>query len=160
MIRSDKWWHQHGLDILDVYHSGQVRQYHGDRVISFGTSSAGYDLSLSVAGLQLFTTVEGVTIDPKRFDNRCLTPLSVEHEDRIADAWYTLPPHSYALGVTHERITMTSGWSSASRPTRGVDSSSTRRHWNRGGLASLCLSFPTRRLYRCVFTPTRASASW
>jgi len=105
MIRSDKWWHQHGPQILDVYHGGQVRQYHGDRVISFGTSSAGYDLSLSVAGLQLFTAVEGVVIDPKRFDDRCLTSLEVECGDN-SDAYYTLPPHSYALGVTHERITM------------------------------------------------------
>ena len=103
MIRSDRWWHQHGPQILDVYHAGQVRQYAGDRVISFGTSSAGYDLSLSASGLQLFTAVEGVTIDPKRFDPQCLTPLFVEYS---SDAWYTLPPHSYALGVTHERITM------------------------------------------------------
>jgi len=105
MIRPDRWWHQHGPQILDVFHSGQVRQYHGDRVVSFGTSSAGYDLSLSVSGLQLFTAIEGVTIDPKRFDDRCLTPLEVECGDN-SNAWYTLPPHSYALGVTHERITM------------------------------------------------------
>jgi len=105
MIRSDKWWHQHGPQILDVFHGGQVRQYHGDRVISFGTSSAGYDLSLSVAGLQLFTAVENVVIDPKRFDDRCLTLLEVKHNSN-SDAYYTLPPHSYALGVTHERITM------------------------------------------------------
>jgi dCTP deaminase len=105
MIRSDRWWHQHGPDILDVYHAGQVRKYFGNRVISFGTSSAGYDLSLSVAGLQLFTAVEGVVIDPKRFDDRCLTPLEVKH-DNASNAYYTLPAHSYALGVTHERITM------------------------------------------------------
>jgi dCTP deaminase len=105
MIRSDKWWHQHGPDIIDVYHAGQVRQYHGDRVLSFGTSSAGYDLSLSVSGLQLFTPIEGVVIDPKRFDDRCLTSIEVKHNNN-SDAYYTLPAHSYALGVTHERITM------------------------------------------------------
>jgi dCTP deaminase len=105
MIRSDKWWHKHGPDILDVYHAEQVRQYRGYRVISYGTSSAGYDLSLSVSGLQLFTPIEGVAIDPKRFDPRCLTLLEVKH-DNNSDAYYTLPPHSYALGVTHERITM------------------------------------------------------
>jgi dCTP deaminase len=105
MIRSDKWWHQYGLAVLDVFHAGQVRQYHGDRVISYGTSSAGYDLSLSVAGLQLFTAIEGVTIDPKRFDPRCLTSIEVKH-DNAYNAYYTLPAHSYALGVTHERITM------------------------------------------------------
>lgn len=103
MIRSDRWWHQHGPDILDVFHGSQVRQYDGNRVISFGTSSAGYDLSLSAAGLQLFTPIDGVTIDPKRFDSRCLTPLFIEYS---SDDWYTLPAHSYALGVTHERITM------------------------------------------------------
>ena len=105
MIRSDRWWHQHGPQILDVYHAGQVRQYDGNRVISYGTSSAGYDLSLSVAGLQLFAAADGVIIDPKRFDPRCLTLLEVECGDN-SDAYYTLPPHSYALGVTHERITM------------------------------------------------------
>jgi dCTP deaminase len=105
MIRSDKWWHKHGPQILDVFHAGQVRQYRGNRAISYGTSSAGYDLLLSVSGLQLFTAVEGVTIDPKRFDPRCLTLLEVECGDN-SDGYYTLPPHSYALGVTHERITM------------------------------------------------------
>jgi dCTP deaminase len=120
MIRSDKWWHLHGPDIIDVFHGGQVREAHIPdythgisrpcpvevrRVISFGTSSAGYDLSLSVSGLQLFTAVEGVVIDPKRFDPRCLTLLEVKHNNN-SDAYYTLPPHSYALGVTHERITM------------------------------------------------------
>ena len=111
MIRSDKWWHKHGPQILDVFHAGQVRQYHGDRVISFGTSSAGYDLLLSASGLQLFTAVHGrvndVVIDPKKFDERCLITLEAEYDYRHRrDAYYTMPPHSYALGVTHEQITM------------------------------------------------------
>jgi dCTP deaminase len=111
MIRPDRWWHQHGPDILDVYHSGQVRQYHGDRVISFGTSSAGYDLRLSGSGMQLFTAVHGrvndAVIDPKRFDEQCLITLDAEYDYRNSpDTYYTLPAHSYALGVTHERITM------------------------------------------------------
>jgi dCTP deaminase len=111
MIRSDKWWQKYGPEILDVFHAGQVRQYHGDRVISFGTSSAGYDLSLSASGMQLFTAVHGrvndAVIDPKRFDERCLITLDAEYDYRNSpDTYYTLPPHSYALGVTHERITM------------------------------------------------------
>jgi dCTP deaminase len=55
--------------------------------------------------MQLFTPIEGVTIDPKRFDDRCLTLLELKHDNK-SNAYYTLPPHSYALGVTHERITM------------------------------------------------------
>jgi dCTP deaminase len=122
MIRSDNWWHQHGPQILNVFHAGQVREAHrpdythgisrpcpveARRVISYGTSSAGYDLSLSVAGLQLFTAVENVVIDPKRFDERCLITLDAEYDYRNSpDTYYTLPAHSYALGVTHERITM------------------------------------------------------
>ena len=107
MIRSDKWWHEHGPQILDVYHAGQVRQCAGNRVISYGTSSAGYDLSLSVSGLQLFTSVDSAVIDPKKFDERCLITLEAEYDYRDSpDTYYTLPPHSYALGVTHERITM------------------------------------------------------
>jgi dCTP deaminase len=58
-----------------------------------------------VAGLQLFTAVENVVIDPKRFDDQCLTSLEVKHDNK-SNAYYTLPAHSYALGVSHERITM------------------------------------------------------
>jgi len=120
MICSDNWWYLHGPQILDVYHAGQVRETHrpdythgisrpcpveARRVISYGTSSAGYDLSLSASGMQLFTAVEGVVIDPKRFDERCLTSIEVKY-DNNSDAYYTLPPHSYALGVTREHITM------------------------------------------------------
>ena len=111
MIRSDRWWHQHGPDIIDVYHDEQVRQYRVNGVISYGTSSAGYDLRLSGSGMQLFTAVHGrvndAVIDPKRFDERCLITLDAEYDYRNSpDTYYTLPPHSYALGVTHERITM------------------------------------------------------
>ena len=104
MIRSDKWWHQHGPDIIDVFHSGQVRQCGSVPIVSYGTSSAGYDLSLSVAGLQMFVPQYGMTIDPHRFNDSCLVDIEREYEN--GSKYYTLPPHSYALGVTHERITM------------------------------------------------------
>jgi dCTP deaminase len=126
MVRGDRWWRHYGPQIVTEFQPGQVRDEHRPdyrqgisrpfsvevkRVISYGTSSAGYDLKLSASGLQLFTAVHGVVndavIDPKRFDERCLITLEAEYDYRDSpDTYYTLPAHSYALGVTLETITM------------------------------------------------------
>lgn len=73
-------------------------------VISYGTSSYGYDLRLSSDDFRIFQHVPGLIVDPKRFDDRCLVSaeLHVNHLD--GSRFFILPAHTYALGVVIERL--------------------------------------------------------
>lgn len=78
----------------------QIREAGGNRIISMGTTSYGYDVSLSEE-FQIFTNVNGAFIDPKRPNPKTLVVAEVrtdEHGDRFV--W--LPPNSYLLGRTIE----------------------------------------------------------
>ena len=71
-------------------------------VISYGMSSYGYDLTLSQSDFRVFRHVPGLIVDPKSFDERCLVPADLEWDH---GSWYfILPAHTYALGVTRERL--------------------------------------------------------
>lgn len=73
----------------------------GEKVISYGLSSMGYDLRLAGDEFRVFSPIRGSVIDPKDFDPSTLIP---------APAWkrfggtqyFLIPPHSYALGLTME----------------------------------------------------------
>jgi dCTP deaminase len=71
-------------------------------VLSYGTSSYGYDLRLSEKEFLIFRHVPGTVMNPKRFnpDNLEHTPL---HHDADGD-YFILPAHSYGLGVALERL--------------------------------------------------------
>lgn len=72
------------------------------RVLSFGTSSYGYDLRLSLKEFLIFRHVPGTVMNPKRFNPANLEPAQL-HQD--ADGIYRiLPAHSYGLGVALERL--------------------------------------------------------
>lgn len=74
------------------------------RILSKGLTSYGYDISLSNE-FKLFTNLNAVIIDPKRFDDKCLVDAEVlanEHGDR----YVILPPNSYLLGKTVEYFRM------------------------------------------------------
>ena len=73
-------------------------------VLSYGTSSYGYDLRLSPAEFLVFKHVPGLINDPKRFDRRCLEPAPLYRDGN--DAYFILPAHSYGLGVAVERLLM------------------------------------------------------
>lgn len=70
--------------------------------ISYGTSSYGYDLTLSPNEFRIFCHVPGLIVNPKRFDDRCLVPAELHH-DRDG-SYFILPAHTYALGVVIERL--------------------------------------------------------
>lgn len=73
----------------------------GDGVISFGLTSAGYDMRLG-AKAKIFKNTSGETINPKRFKDpeyckRMFDDIEVKpHEPFI------IPAHSYMLGISHE----------------------------------------------------------
>lgn len=70
------------------------------KIISKGTTSYGYDVSLS-GEFQIFTNVNGAFIDPKRPNPATLIDATVQ-TDEYGDRFVWLPPNSYLLGWTEE----------------------------------------------------------
>ncbi len=82
---------QHGM--IDPFEPGQVSSVDGNRVISFGTSSYGYDIRCSNE-FKIFTNINAATVDPKNFS-----------EDSFVDVnsdVCIIPPNSFALARTVE----------------------------------------------------------
>jgi len=71
-------------------------------VISYGTSSYGYDLTLSPKDFRIFQHVPGLIVDPKNFDDRCLVQAKLNHDEQ--GSYFILPGHAYALGVAGPRL--------------------------------------------------------
>src|SRR5580658_1438851 len=95
-IKSDKWIRrmaqQQGL--IDPFEAGQVRTSEdGGRLISYGTSSYGYDVRCA-REFKIFTNINSTIVDPKRFDEKSFV-------DVAADVCI-IPPNSFALARTVE----------------------------------------------------------
>jgi deoxycytidine triphosphate deaminase len=95
-IKSDKWIRrmaqQHGL--IDPFEAGQVRTAEGGRrLISYGTSSYGYDVRCAPE-FKIFTNINSTIVDPKQFDEKSFV-------DVTADVCI-IPPNSFALARTVE----------------------------------------------------------
>ena len=82
-----------------------VRENNGNRIISAGASSYGYDMRLADDGFRVFSPIRGFEIDPKKFDEDSLIepPLKTAADGA---KYYLLPPHHYGLGVTVETFKM------------------------------------------------------
>ena len=84
-IKSDNWIRrmarQHGL--IEPFEPEQVR-YHGvERVISYGTSSYGYDVRCA-REFKIFTNINSTIVAPKQFDMGKLTaPKTVPKEVKM-----------------------------------------------------------------------------
>ncbi len=96
-IRCDKWIRRmadaHGM--IEPFESGQVREADGRRVISYGTSSYGYDVRCSDE-FKLFTNLNSTIVDPKNFDPSSFVEVKGDH--------CIIPPNSFALARTVERF--------------------------------------------------------
>ena len=95
-IKSDRWIRrmaeQHGM--LDPFEPKQVREVDGRRVISYGTSSYGYDVRCA-SEFKIFTNVHTTNVvDPKNFDETSFVSID--------EAWCVIPPNSFALARTVE----------------------------------------------------------
>lgn len=106
-IKSDLWLRRmvEENQMIDPFEPELVREADGRKIISAGTSSYGYDMRLADDGFRIFSSVYGLEIDPKHFDENSL----IEPELRTAHdgaKYYLLPPHHYGLGVTVETFKM------------------------------------------------------
>jgi dCTP deaminase len=115
MIKNDTWIkEQAALGMIQPFQPTLVREVEvvlpghapfghlEQRVLSYGTSSYGYDLRLSDKEFLIFQHVPGTVMNPKRFNPANLRPADV-HEDE--DGRYViLPGHTYGLGVALEKL--------------------------------------------------------
>jgi dCTP deaminase len=94
-IKSDKWIRrmarEHGL--IEPFEPAQVRANATGRVISYGTSSYGYDVRCAPE-FKIFTNINSTIVDPKQFDEQSFVDLT-------ADVCI-IPPNSFALARTVE----------------------------------------------------------
>ncbi len=94
-IKSDGWIrrmvNKHGM--IEPFESDQVRENDGSRVISYGTSSYGYDVRCSDE-FKVFTNIHSATVDPKSFDEKSF----VDYKGDVC----VIPPNSFALASTIE----------------------------------------------------------
>ena len=94
-IKSDRWIRRmaesHGM--IEPFEPGQVRVANGQKIVSYGTSSYGYDLRCSDE-FKLFTDINSTIVDPKNFDSRSFVDFKGES--------CIIPPNSFALARTVE----------------------------------------------------------
>ena len=69
MIKSDKWIRRmaESTGMIEPYEAGQIRLVDGKRIVSYGTSSYGYDIRCS-REFKIFTNINSTIVDPKNFD--------------------------------------------------------------------------------------------
>ena len=94
-IKPDRWIRrmaqEHGM--ISPFEPDQVRHTAAGKVISFGTSSYGYDVRCSEE-FKIFTNVHSATVDPKNFDPKSFVDITADS--------CIIPPNSFALARTVE----------------------------------------------------------
>ena len=95
-IKSDKWISEMSKNkkMIEPFSENQVRiDEKGDKLISYGVSSYGYDVRCSNE-FKVFTNIHSAIVDPKSFDAKSF--VDIESDICI------IPPTSYALARTIE----------------------------------------------------------
>jgi dCTP deaminase len=95
-IKSDRWIRRmaESQGMIEPFEPGQVRHNEsGQRLISYGTSSYGYDVRCA-GEFKIFTNINSAIVDPKHFDESSFVDV---HEEVCI-----IPPNSFALARTVE----------------------------------------------------------
>jgi dCTP deaminase len=93
-IKSDKWIRRMAAKgMIEPFEAGQVKEQQGRKIVSYGTSSYGYDIRCSTE-FKIFTNVNSTIIDPKVFDEKNF----VDYRGDVC----IIPPNSFALARTVE----------------------------------------------------------
>lgn len=79
--------------MISPFEPGQIRYHNDNRIISYGTSSYGYDVRCSNE-FKIFTNINSAIVDPKNFDESSFV-------DVTSDVCI-IPPNSFALARTVE----------------------------------------------------------
>jgi deoxycytidine triphosphate deaminase len=94
-IKSDQWIRRMAAEhkMIEPFEPGQVRHANGHRIVSYGTSSYGYDIRVSNE-FKIFTNINSTMVDPKAFDEKSF----VDFRGDVC----IIPPNSFALARTVE----------------------------------------------------------
>jgi len=79
--------------MIEPFEPAQVKEVDGRKVVSYGTSSYGYDVRCADE-FKLFTNVYSAIVDPKEFDPKSFVDIKSDH--------VIIPPNSFALARTVE----------------------------------------------------------
>src|SRR5450756_2540589 len=94
-IKADRWIRrmarEHGM--IEPFEPNQVREVDGHKIVSYGTSSYGYDIRCSNE-FKLFTNINSTIVDPKNFDPNSFVEVTADY--------CIIPPNSFALARTIE----------------------------------------------------------
>jgi dCTP deaminase len=94
-IKSDRWIRRMAVEhrMIEPFEPNQVKEIGGRRIVSFGTSSYGYDIRCSDE-FKLFTDINTTIVDPKNFDPKSFVDFKGDS--------CIIPPNSFALARTVE----------------------------------------------------------
>jgi dCTP deaminase len=94
-IKSDKWIRRMAEQnaMIEPFEPGQVCDNAAGRIISYGTSSYGYDVRCA-AEFKVFTNINSAIVDPKAFDETSFVDVNSDV--------CVIPPNSFALARTVE----------------------------------------------------------
>jgi len=94
-IKSDKWIRKMSLEkeMINPFEPDQLRHINDKKIISYGTSSYGYDVRCSTE-FKIFTNINHNIVDPKNFDSQSFFELDSDE--------CIIPPNSFALARTVE----------------------------------------------------------
>lgn len=94
-IKSDRWIRRmaEGEGMIEPYSAAQVRVAAGQKIVSYGTSSYGYDVRCAEE-FKIFTNINSTIVDPKNFDEKSF----VDFKGPVC----IIPPNSFALARTVE----------------------------------------------------------
>lgn len=94
-VKSDKWIRRMAKDhgLIEPFEPGQVKVNGDKKLVSYGTSSYGYDVRCA-REFRIFTNINSSVVDPKNFDSNSF--VNVETDVCI------IPPNSFALARTVE----------------------------------------------------------
>ena len=105
MLKNDRWIIGQGEDLISPFEPQQVRLLEdGNRVISYGVSSYGYDIRLSPTEFLVFKHIPGTVVNPKNFNPGNLEPVPLQSDEY--GSYFIIPANSYGLGVSLEAIVM------------------------------------------------------
>ena len=94
-IKSDKWIRRMAAEhkMIEPFEARQVKAVEGKKIVSYGTSSYGYDVRCANE-FKIFTNINSTIVDPKKFDAKSFV-------DFTGDVCI-IPPNSFALARTVE----------------------------------------------------------
>ncbi|MGH8600565.1 MAG: dCTP deaminase, partial [Burkholderiales bacterium] len=94
-IKSDRWIRRMAQEqrMIEPFEPNQVKCVDGRSIVSYGTSSYGYDIRCSNE-FKVFTNINSTIVDPKHFDEGSFVDF---HGDVCI-----IPPNSFALARTVE----------------------------------------------------------